>query len=82
MSTTIERFCKKFTGEFEGQSRNIDTTHLSGGARVKFVFLNMLEGALAAVDPLQDITDDEIAKAILSSGAMESSVSVPEVNST
>lgn len=54
---------------------------MNWGAKVKFAFLNKLETALAAVDPLKDITDDEISKAILSSMAMESSVSVPEVNS-
>lgn len=80
MSTTIHRFCTRFNGEFEGQSRKINTTYLSGGAQIKFVFLNKLETALAAVDPLKDIANDEIAKAILSSMAMESSVSVPEVS--
>lgn len=53
---------------------------MSGGAQVKFIFLNELETALAAVDPLKDISDEEISKAILISTAMESSVSVPEVN--
>lgn len=80
MSTTIHRFCRRFNGEFEGLSRNINTSYLSGGAQVKFIFLSKLVEALTAVDPLKDITDDDIAKAILSSGAMESSVSVPEVN--
>ncbi len=80
MSRAICQFCSKFSGEFEGRSRNINTSYLSGGAQVKFIFTNKLETALAAVDPLQDITDDEIAKAILNSSAMESSVSVPEVS--
>lgn len=80
MTTTINRFCTKFIGEFEGRSRNINTSHLSGGAQVKYIFLNELETALAAVDPLKDISNDDISKAILSSTAMESSVSVPEVN--
>lgn len=82
MSSTLFRFVTKFTGEFEGRSRNINTDYVSGGARVKSIFVNELELTLAAVDPLEDVTDDQIAKAILSSAAMESSLSVPEVSSS
>ncbi|KAJ6648895.1 Dynamin-1-like protein, partial [Pseudolycoriella hygida] len=46
--------------------------------RIKFIFLNKLEKALAAIDPLEDVTNDEISKTILGSTAMESGLSVPE----
>ncbi|KAJ1955854.1 vacuolar protein sorting-associated protein 1, partial [Dipsacomyces acuminosporus] len=56
----ITEFCNDFRGALEGQSSELSTYELSGGARISFVFHELFSNGVKAIDPLEHVKDADI----------------------
>lgn len=58
--SVITEFCSEFRTMLEGQSENLSSSELSGGARISFVFHEIFSSAVRDIDPFDQITDADI----------------------
>ncbi|KAJ2856455.1 vacuolar protein sorting-associated protein 1, partial [Coemansia erecta] len=56
----ITEFCNDFRGSLEGQSTDLSTYELGGGARISFVFHEIFSNGIKAIDPLEHVKDTDI----------------------
>lgn len=60
----ITHFSNAYTSTIEGTSKNIETTELSGGARISYIFHGTFVEALESVDPMENLSTLDILTAI------------------
>ena len=58
--TVITEFCAEYRTLIEGQSENLSSSELSGGARISFVFHEIFTGTIREVDPFDQLSDTDI----------------------
>ena len=58
--TVITEFCAEYRTLIEGQSENLSSSELSGGARISFVFHEIFTGTVREVDPFDQLSDTDI----------------------
>jgi hypothetical protein len=75
----IQKFCDAFKAEIHGKCRDIDTSRQYAKERISFVFRETFAKGLLSIDPLHDITNEQILNAIVNSRGLESSMVLPEV---
>ncbi|KAJ1796155.1 vacuolar protein sorting-associated protein 1 [Coemansia sp. RSA 2399] len=56
----ITEFCNDFRGSLEGQSTDLSTYELGGGARISFVFHEIFSNGIKAIDPLEHVKNTDI----------------------
>ncbi|KAJ2654681.1 vacuolar protein sorting-associated protein 1 [Coemansia sp. RSA 1200] len=56
----ITEFCNDFRNALEGQSTDLSTYELGGGARISFVFHEIFSNGIKAIDPLEHVKDTDI----------------------
>ena len=56
----ITEFCTEFKNLLEGQSHDLTTNELNGGARISFVFHESFNNAVMAMDPFDQIKEVDI----------------------
>ncbi|KAI9505691.1 vacuolar protein sorting-associated protein 1 [Coemansia spiralis] len=56
----ITEFCSDFRSALEGQSADLSTYELSGGARISFVFHEIYSNGIKSIDPLEHVKDADI----------------------
>ncbi|KAJ1664426.1 vacuolar protein sorting-associated protein 1 [Coemansia sp. RSA 1813] len=56
----ITEFCNDFRSALEGQSTDLSTYELGGGARISFVFHEIFSNGIKAIDPLEHVKDTDI----------------------
>ncbi len=61
---TLTKFSTSYCQKIEGNSRDIETHQLSGGARICYIFHHTLTSALNAIDPLEGLSRSDILHAI------------------
>ena len=61
---TLTRFSTAYCQKIEGNSRDIDTHQLSGGARICYIFHHTLSRALHGINPLEGLNRKDILHAI------------------
>lgn len=61
---TLTRFSTSYCQKIEGNSRDIETHQLSGGARICYIFHHTLSRTLHAINPLEGLTRTDILHAI------------------
>ncbi|KAJ2612590.1 vacuolar protein sorting-associated protein 1 [Coemansia sp. RSA 1365] len=72
----ITEFCANFRSALEGQSTDLSTFELSGGARISFVFHEIFTNGIKAIDPLEFVKDTEIRTALYNSSGSSPSLFV------
>ncbi|KAJ2202646.1 vacuolar protein sorting-associated protein 1, partial [Coemansia sp. RSA 520] len=72
----ITEFCADFRGALEGQSTDLSTYELSGGARISFVFHEIFSNGIKAIDPLEHVKDAEIRMMLYNSSGSTPSLFV------
>lgn len=75
----MNNFAKNFISSIEGTSSNINTKELSGGARIYYIYNNVFSRKLNSINPIQDLTIEDIRIAIRNSKGPRSSLFVPEL---
>lgn len=76
----ITRFASAYCSAIEGTARDIETSKLSGGARICYVFHEIFSKRLDAVDPLEGLTCRDILTAIQNATGPRPALFVPEVS--
>ncbi|KTW29785.1 vacuolar protein sorting-associated protein 1 [Pneumocystis carinii B80] len=56
----ITEFCNEYRTILEGNSQDLSTLELSGGARISFVFHELYANGVKAIDPFDQIKDTDI----------------------
>jgi dynamin 1-like protein len=56
----ITEFCTEFRTVIDGNSHDLSSFELSGGARISFVFHELYSNGVQAIDPLDQIKDVDI----------------------
>lgn len=56
----ITNFTKDYTGILDGESRELSSQELAGGARISFVFHEIYKNGINALDPYDQIKDGDI----------------------
>ena len=81
--TLISRFASNFADSLEGRHRSssgVEMTELYGGARINYIFNEVFAKSLQAMDPFDNLTDDDIRTAIRNANGPRQSLFVPEVS--
>ena len=76
---TLTRFSTSYCQKIEGNSRDIETHQLSGGARICYIFHHTLSRTLHAIDPLEGLTRTDILHAISNAMGPRPALFVSEV---
>ena len=76
----ITRFASSYCSTIEGTARNIETTRLSGGARICYIFHEVFGKTLDAVNPLDGLTTRDILTAIQNATGPRPALFVPEIS--
>ncbi|ODV81600.1 uncharacterized protein CANTADRAFT_19227 [Suhomyces tanzawaensis NRRL Y-17324] len=56
----ITNFAKDYNGILNGESKELSSQELSGGARISFVFHEIFKNGIGAIDPFDQIKDADI----------------------
>ncbi|KAJ1816891.1 vacuolar protein sorting-associated protein 1, partial [Coemansia sp. RSA 2599] len=72
----ITEFCNDFHSALEGQSTDLSTYELGGGARISFVFHEIFSNAIKAIDPLEHVKDSDIRTILFNSSGSSPSLFV------
>ncbi|VEU21577.1 DEKNAAC102570 [Brettanomyces naardenensis] len=75
----LNRFSTCFISSIEGNSSDISTKELCGGARIYYVYNEVLGRSLRSINPLQNLTIRDIRTAIRNSTGPRPSLFVPEL---
>ncbi|KAI1710540.1 dynamin central region domain-containing protein [Ditylenchus destructor] len=76
----ITHFATAYTSTIEGTAKNIDTTELSGGARICYIFYETFGQALQKVDPMDCLSPVEVLTAIRNATGPRPALFVSEVS--
>ncbi|KAI1708738.1 dynamin central region domain-containing protein [Ditylenchus destructor] len=76
----ITHFSTAYTSTIEGTAKNIDTTELSGGARICYIFYETFGQALQKVDPMDSLSPVEVLTAIRNATGPRPALFVSEVS--
>ncbi|KAJ2876569.1 vacuolar protein sorting-associated protein 1 [Coemansia aciculifera] len=72
----ITEFCNDFRGSLEGQSTDLSTYELYGGARINFVFNEIFCNGIKSIDPLEHVKDTDIRTILYNSSGSSPSLFV------
>lgn len=75
----MTKFSTRFITSIEGTSSEISTKELCGGARIYYVYNEVLGRSLRSINPLQNLTLTDIRTAIRNSTGPRPSLFVPEL---
>lgn len=76
----INHFANAYTSTIDGTWKNIETSELSGGARICYVFTETFGVALDRVDPMENLSSLEILTAIRNATGPRPALFIPEVS--
>lgn len=76
----ITKFSSSYCGAIEGTARDIQTTELSGGARICYIFHETFGKTLENVNPLEGLTLGDIRTAIRNATGPRPALFVPEIS--
>lgn len=76
---TLTRFSTSYCQKIEGNSRDIETHQLSGGARICYIFHHTLSRALNTIHPMEGLTRTDILHAISNAMGPRPALFVSEV---
>ncbi|GAV90560.1 Dynamin_N domain-containing protein/Dynamin_M domain-containing protein/GED domain-containing protein [Cephalotus follicularis] len=75
----LSRYCQDFSAMVDGESQEMSTKELSGGARIRYIFQSVFVKTLEDLDPLEGLADDDIRTAIQNATGPRNALFVPEV---
>ncbi|XP_054271444.1 dynamin-1-like protein [Macrosteles quadrilineatus] len=75
----MSKFSKTYCSIIKGDTENIQTTELSGGARINYVFQESLAKALQTIDALSGLSKEAILTATQNASGASPGLFVPEV---
>eukprot|EP00047_Mylnosiga_fluctuans_P003192 m.227876 g.227876 ORF g.227876 m.227876 type:complete len:716 (-) comp11660_c0_seq1:70-2217(-) len=74
----LTKFSESYRASINGTSMDLQTSELSGGARIFHIFKNVFGRELESLDPLQGLEAEHILTAIRNASGTRSSLFIPE----
>ena len=74
--TIITEFCNDFRTALDGNSSDLSSNELSGGARISFVLHEIFGNAIKSFDPFDTIKDIDIRTIMYNSSVSYSKVAI------
>ena len=74
----ISKFVEQYGNKLEGRFVKDIETECLGGARINYIFHKVFKNVIMAIDPFENLTDQDIQTAIKNASAMNPSLFVPE----
>ncbi|SMN20625.1 similar to Saccharomyces cerevisiae YLL001W DNM1 Dynamin-related GTPase required for mitochondrial fission and morphology [Maudiozyma saulgeensis] len=75
----MNKFATNFISSIDGNSSNINTKELCGGARIYYIYNDIYGKTLKTIDPTTNLTTDDIRTAIRNSTGPRATLFVPEL---
>ncbi len=75
----LQNFADAYRNTIDGTSKNIETTELSGGARMNHIFRDTFGSSIECIQPLTGLSKLEILTAIRNSTGLRLPLLVPEI---
>ncbi|CAB4252828.1 dynamin-related GTPase DNM1 [Maudiozyma barnettii] len=75
----MNKFATNFISSIDGNSSNINTKELCGGARIYYIYNDIYGKTLKTIDPTTNLTSDDIRTAIRNSTGPRATLFVPEL---
>ena len=75
----MNKFATNFISSIDGNSSNINTKELCGGARIYYIYNDIYGKSLRTIDPTTNLTSDDIRTAIRNSTGPRATLFVPEL---
>lgn len=75
----MNKFANNFINSIEGNSSEISTKELCGGARIYYIYNEVLGNSMMSINPLHNLTVTDIRTAIRNSTGPRASLFVPEL---
>lgn len=75
----MNKFANNFINSIEGNSSEISTKELCGGARIYYIYNEVLGNSMNSINPLHNLTVTDIRTAIRNSTGPRASLFVPEL---
>lgn len=75
----MTKFANSFISSIEGSSLDINTKELCGGARIYYIYNDVLGNSLSSIDPTSNLSTNDIRTAIRNSTGPRPSLFVPEL---
>lgn len=75
----MTKFASNFVSSIEGSSSDINTKELCGGARIYYIYNDVLGHSLGSIDPTFNLSTNDIRTAIRNSTGPRPSLFVPEL---
>ncbi|GMG19482.1 unnamed protein product [Ambrosiozyma monospora] len=77
--TLMNKFASSFINSIEGNSSDISTKELCGGARIYYIYNDVLSQSLRSINPVSNLTVQDIRTAVRNSTGPRPSLFVPEL---
>jgi replication fork clamp-binding protein CrfC len=72
--SVITEFCSEFRTTIDGNTNDLSLNELSGGARISFVFHELFNTGVKAIDPFDQVKDGDIRTILYNSSVRLSSI--------
>jgi len=75
----ITRFSNAYREVIDGKLTDLSLSELSGGARINYIFNEVFGGCLVKVDPIEELSDEDIRTAIQNATGPKAALFIPDV---
>ena len=75
----MAKYSKQFEEYIDGKFVKDTAYELKGGSRLNYIFYDVFNPAISAIDPFDALTDDDIKTAIRNASSLGPNLFVPEV---
>ncbi|CAG9332333.1 unnamed protein product [Blepharisma stoltei] len=76
--TIIQKVVKSYQDNIAGKNLKNVTEELLGGARINYIFHSIFKNMISSINPLDEVSDQDIRTAIMNSSGLRGSLFVPE----
>lgn len=74
----IQKVVRSYQDNVDGRNIKNVTEQLLGGARIGYIFNNMFRGTIENINPLDEVSDQDIRTAMMNAGGLRGSLFIPE----
>lgn len=76
--SVLDSYSSRFAEALDGQGEHLPVTELAGGARIRHIFQEIFTAGLEGLDPMAELSDEDVRTAIKNSGGIKGTLLIPE----
>jgi len=74
----LDSYSARFSEALDGQGEHLPISELAGGSRIRHIFQEIFKVGLDGLDPMAELSDEDVRTAIKNSGGIKGSLLIPE----